>query len=132
MKTVYLKSASGSVAEVGARLEQAIQEQGYGVLGAIDLKSKMNDKGVDFGPACHIFEVCNPHRAKGVLESDMKIATALPCRIAVYEEDGQVQVATMRPTTILGTFEHPELMQEAREVEQDLEAIIDRAARGTG
>jgi uncharacterized protein (DUF302 family) len=72
-------------------------------------------------------EVCNPHKAKEVLEENMSISTALPCRISIYEEDGKVKVATIRPTMLLNLFDSPELQAVAREVEDTLVRIIDAA-----
>ena len=128
MKSVYEKIVAGSVEEVGQRLEQAVKEHGYGVLGQIDLREKMRSKGVEFGPECRVYEVCNPVRAKRVLEHDMRISTALPCRITVYQTDGSVKVATLKPRTILAAFDRPELDDEASQVEEDLKKIIDDVA----
>ena len=89
----------------------------------------MTEKGVEFDNACKIYEVCNPFQAKRVLEKDMSIATALPCRIAVYEEKGRVNIATMLPTEALRLFSVPDLAQVAQEVEKEIKGMIDEAAR---
>jgi uncharacterized protein (DUF302 family) len=46
----------------------------------------MAKKGVEFSKECLTYEVCNPFQAKKVLEANPSISTALPCRIAVFEE----------------------------------------------
>jgi len=78
MGILYEKTAEGSIDEVGARLEQAAQNHKFGVLGIIDLKAKMAGKGVEFGPECRIYEVCNPHGAKQVLEKNLVARQVLP------------------------------------------------------
>ena len=78
---LYEKNAAGTVDEVVAKIEAAAAANQFGVLGIHDLKQKMNSKGLDFGPECRILEVCNPGKAKTVLETDMSISNALPCRI---------------------------------------------------
>jgi len=83
---LYVREASGSVDEVIKKLEDAAAANRFGVLGVHDLKQKMNAKGVEFGPECRIVKVCNPQKTKAVLETDMSISNALPCRISVYEE----------------------------------------------
>jgi uncharacterized protein (DUF302 family) len=88
----------------------------------------MAEKGVEFGNACTIYEVCNPSQAKKVLDKQMDIATALPCRVAVYEENNRVKVATMLPTEILGLFGESSLAPVAQEVEKEIKAMIDEAA----
>ena len=48
MSSVYERPVSGSIDEVGERLVRAVELHKYGVLGTIDLKEKMNGKGVEF------------------------------------------------------------------------------------
>ena len=124
---LVVREAIGSVHQVCERLQAAAAANGFGVLGIHNLKERMAAKGVAFGPECRIFEVCNPVQAKKVLEADMSIANALPCRICVYEEGGKVKVSTMLPTAILGLFGTPELDPVAREVEAIIIRIIDTA-----
>jgi uncharacterized protein (DUF302 family) len=124
---VYEREAKGSVQEVRQRLEEATKANKFGVLAVIDLKEKMQAKGVEFGPQCVIVEVCNPVQAKKVLEANMAVSTALPCRISIYQKDGKVKVATLKPTAILGLFSSPELIPVARSVEDTIIRIIDAA-----
>lgn len=124
---IYVRETEGPIESVVERLEQASAANKFGVLGIHNLKEKMGAKGVDFACECRVMEVCNPHRAKEVLEENMSISTALPCRISIYEEDGKVKVATIRPTMLLNLFDSTELQAVAREVEDTLVRIIDTA-----
>ena len=126
---LYVKEAKGTIDEVVARVEEAVVANQFGVLHVHDLKQKMNAKGLDFGPECRVLEVCNPAKAKAVLEADMAISNVLPCRISVYEEDGTVKVSTLKPTELLGLFGRPELEPVAKEVEETMFRIIDAACR---
>ena len=127
MDIIYVKETLIPVDEMGARLEAAAKQHQFGVLNETDLRAKMQSKGVEFAPACKVFDVCNPHRAKVVLENKMEISTALPCRISVYEEGGKTKVATLLPTQVLGMFGAEDLDSIAQSVESDLMAIIDEA-----
>jgi uncharacterized protein (DUF302 family) len=124
---LYERDGKGSVDEVCARLTQAAADNKFGVLGVHDLKQKMADKGVPFGPQCRILEVCNPQQAKAVLEANPSISTALPCRIAVYEHAGKTMVSTLKPTAVLSLFGNPELQPIAQEVESAIIRMIDAA-----
>ena len=121
---LYVKEVYGSVDDVVAKIEQAAKDNDFGVLDIHDLKQKMASKGVDFAPECRIVEVCNPYTAKEVLENNMAISAALPCRISVYEEDGKVKIATIRPTYMLDLFDSPGLKSLARSVEETIIRII--------
>lgn len=117
---LFVRKARGSVDELVKRLEEAAAANQFGVLGVHNLTQKMNDKGLEFGPECRIIEVCNPKKAKTVLETDMSISNALPCRISVYEEGGAVKVSTLKPTAILSLLGRSELEPVAKEVENTM------------
>jgi len=78
---------------------------------------------------CRIVEVCNPKKAKSVLETDMSISNALPCRISIYTEGGKVKISTLKPTAILALFGRPELEPVAKEVEETMIRMIDAACQ---
>ena len=110
-------------------LEVAVARHKFGVLGVHDLKAKMAEKGVEFARECRIFEVCNPHQAKKVLEANLEISTALPCRISVYEEGGVTKLATIKPSAMIELYGTPGLQAVAKEVEVTLTDIMTEAAR---
>jgi uncharacterized protein (DUF302 family) len=128
MDMLHVKECDDSLEVVGARLEQAAQAHKFGVINIVDLKAKMASKGVEFGPECRVYEVCNPQRAKEVLESNLGISTALPCRISLYEENGKTKLATMLPTQVLGMFGEEDLKSVAESVEADIKAMMDEAS----
>jgi uncharacterized protein (DUF302 family) len=124
---LYIKQTAGTVDEICKKIQDACVQNKFGVIAVIDLKEKLAAKGVSFGPQCRIIEVCNPGQAKKVLESNMTISSALPCRISVYEEAGKTKVATLRPTAVLNLFGNPELEPVARDVESTIIRIIETA-----
>ena len=109
-------------------LGEAVTRHKFGVLGIHDLKETLAKKGVAFARECRIFEVCNPHQAKKVLEANLEISTALPCRISVYEEQGVTKLATIKPSAMIELYATPGLKGVAQEVEATLEAIMAEAA----
>lgn len=117
-----------SVKEVEQRFPEAAKKHQFGVLGVHNLRQKMADKGVEFDRDCLVFEVCNPQKAKKVLDGDMAISTALPCRVSVYEQDGKTQLATIKPTALLNLFGNSALKPVAEEVENALIQIMKEAA----
>ena len=126
---VHIVESTKPMARMIPDLERAVARHKFGVLGVHDLKAKMAEKGVPFARECRIFEVCNPHQAKRVLEANLQVSTALPCRISVYEEGGTTKLATIRPTALIGLYGTPELKSVAEEVEDTLVTIMAEAAR---
>ncbi len=125
---LYRVNSKKKLSDVARDLEAACQKNKFGVLAVHDLKAKMNEKGVDFDRDCLIFEVCNPHQAKKVLEKNAEISTALPCRISVYEEGDGVTLATIKPTAMLEMFREAGLEPVAEEVERTIVNIMQEAA----
>ena len=119
-----------SVAEAAVALQAAVQANHFGVMQVHNLKETMAKKGVAFERECLIFEVCQPQQAKKVLDQNMSVSTALPCRISIYEEGGKAILATLKPTTLLAMFHTPQLEGVAREVEDTIVKIMNEAASG--
>ena len=123
-------STDKTVSVAAIALQAAVQANHFGVMQVHNLKETMAKKGVDFARECLIFEVCQPQQAKKVLEQNMSVSTALPCRISIYEEGGKTILATLRPTTLLAMFNAPQLEGVAQEVEDKIVKIMKEAASG--
>ena len=121
-------STDKSVSDAVAALQAAVQANHFGVMQVHNLKETMTKKGVEFDRECLIFEVCQPQQAKKVLDQNMSVSTALPCRISIYEENGKAILATVKPTTLLAMFNTPQLEGVAREVEDTIVKIMKEAA----
>jgi uncharacterized protein (DUF302 family) len=127
---LYQVESQKPLSRVAQDLETIAQKNKFGVMAVHDLKSKLNEKGVDFAGDCRIYEVCNPQQAKKVLEVNPEISTALPCRISIFPNGNGVTLATIRPTAMIEMFKTPELLAVAAEVETILVRIMDEAANG--
>ena len=123
-------STHKTVTDTADALQAAVQANHFGVMQVHDLKETMTKKGVEFARECLIFEVCQPQQAKKVLDENMSVSTALPCRISIYEEGGKTILATLRPTTLLAMFNAPHLEAVAQEVETTIVRIMKEAAGG--
>lgn len=125
----YIVESSKSVEQASKDLEVAVAAHGFGVQHIHDLYATLNAKGVPFENEVRVFEVCNPHKAAAVLTHAMELNMALPCRISVWEQNGQTFLGMINPSAVLSMFsDSEELGEVAREVEEITKAIIDDAA----
>lgn len=125
----YLVSTTKTAGDAARDLEAAVQKHEFGVLHVHDLRETLTRKGFPLGSACRVFEVCNPRHAARVLERDMRLNMALPCRISVFEDGGVTKIGTILPTDILRQLStDPKLEDVAADVETTIKAIIDDAA----
>jgi len=125
---LFKLTTSKTVSEAAAALQNAVVANHFGVMQVHNLKETMAKKGVQFGHECLIYEVCQPQQAKKVLDADMGLSTALPCRISIYEENGKTILATLKPTSLIAMFNEPKLVTVAREVEDTIVKIMKEAA----
>jgi uncharacterized protein (DUF302 family) len=114
--------------EIERGLKDSAAHHQFGVIAVHDLKDTLVKKGVDLAMECRIYEVCNPHQAKKVLDADGAISTALPCRISVYGSANEYTLATMRPTEMMKAFGNSEIKPVAREVEEVILQMMNDAA----
>ncbi|MFK5923220.1 MAG: DUF302 domain-containing protein [Verrucomicrobiota bacterium] len=127
MSSTINRTSTKSIDQTCEDLQAAVSNHKFGVLTVHNLAQTMANKGVEFNGECRIFEVCNPHQAKKVLESNPEISTALPCRISVYTEGDTVKLSTISPSLMLGMFGADDIKAVADEVEETLTAIMDEA-----
>ena len=124
----YVKTTPKSVEQATTDLEAAVARHQFGVLHVHNLKETMKKKGVEFANECRILEVCNPHQAKKVLNEDMTINMALPCRISVWSEQGKTHIGMLLPTDLLKLFsDSPALADVAKDVENATKQMIEEA-----
>jgi uncharacterized protein (DUF302 family) len=124
------RSTSQPLEAVCQRLPEIATAHKFGVQVVHNLREKMESKGVPFGRECRVIEVCNPRHAQVVLNQAIEISTALPCRIAVYEEGGKTILATIKPSMLLTMFNAPGAAATAKEVEDTMVRIMDETCRG--
>ena len=79
MKHIF--QSDKSVNQAVADLEAAVKRHSFGVLHSYDLKQTLQNKGVELENECRILEICNPQKAKAVLDSDMSMNMALRFQI---------------------------------------------------
>ncbi|MDW8236992.1 MAG: DUF302 domain-containing protein [Aquificaceae bacterium] len=109
-------------------IEEKAKQAGFGVMSVHDVSGILQSKGVPINYPCVIIEVCSPRHASQVLSKNPSIATAMPCRIALYESEGKTVIETIAPTKMLEAYEEPELKPVAEEVEELLTNILKESA----
>lgn len=128
MNMLITASTAKGITDTATALRITVDANNFGVMQVHNLKESMWNKGIELGRDCLIFEICQPEQAKHVLDLDMSVSTALPCRISLYREEGKTVLAAIRPTTLLLMFNTPQLKQVSEEVEETMVKIMNEAA----
>lgn len=113
--------------------DQAVQsaqdetvKAGLQVLYVHDVQKTLAEKGFQRDPF-KIVEICSAKYAHQFLNKDMRIGLCLPCKINVYEKDGQIFISGFRPTLLSQFFPGLGLEEKAKEIDQIIRNIIDKA-----
>lgn len=120
--------SSLSTEQAVARVQEAAKANGFGVLGVLNLRQIMANKGVQYAEEATVVEICEPNYARRFLTTDARVAPCLPCRIAITSSGGKTVVQTVRPSSMMGMFQNPALEAPARETDAFIEKIVAAAA----
>ncbi|TAN01366.1 MAG: DUF302 domain-containing protein [Rhodanobacteraceae bacterium] len=124
----YIVDSDKPFAQAVEDLDAAVKRQRFGVLHVYDIGNTLRSKGQSFNGECKVFEVCSPAHAAAVLASDLRLNTALPCRISVYTENGATRLGMIEPEHMLKILSaDPALAKVAREVGDATRRMIDEA-----
>jgi len=123
----YVVKSAKSFDDAVRAVEQATAAHGFRVLHTHDVAATLAEKGFQREPL-KIVEICNARYASEVLQKDVLAALMLPCPIAVFEQAGATQIATMRPAVMKQFYPGIGIDAVADQVEQAALAIVDEAA----
>lgn len=122
----YTVTTEKSFDEAVKAVEQETKNAGFRVLYIHDVTATLKEKGFKIEPF-KIIEVCNAKSAYAVLQVDIKIGLCLPCKINVYQKDGETYISGMRPVILSQFFPNANLGNLSVEIDAIISGIIDKS-----
>jgi len=119
-----------SYEEALIKVQEALKEEGFGVLTTIDVQSTLKKKlDVDFRKYV-ILGACNPPYAFQALQADLDVGLLLPCNVIIYEtDDNKVFVSAMNPVSVLGVIQNEKLKIIAEAVSTKLQKVMENVVQ---
>lgn len=108
-------------------LEESLKGEKFGVLWMFDIKEKLQDKGLEFQKEFKVLEVSNPDEAQRILNENEMAGYFLPCKIVVYEDNGQTKIGMPRPTALISLLNDKDMKLFAKDIEDRLISCINKS-----
>lgn len=124
MNTIYKKKSKEGIELVINQFKKNLENTNFGILWELDLKDKINSKGIEFKDDYMIFEICNPKIAKEVLNINKDIGVFLPCKIIIYRENDETIIAMPEPKLLVELVDNS-ASEIAANLEGQLKKVID-------
>lgn len=121
---LYLEKSQKSVQEVVDKIQEVVSNYKFGVLHIHNIYNTLNSKGIDFRNECQVLDICNPNVASSFLGEDMRLSAIMPCKISVYNEDGETIIATNSVVQLVDDI-NPDLIELAQETQETILKIIE-------
>ena len=108
-----------------ARVEEALEREGFGVLTRIDVRATMKEKlGAELAPYV-ILGACNPPLAHRALTAEPEIGLMLPCNVVVRQiAPGRTRVEAINAAAMAALFPKADLSAVAGDVGERLARVI--------
>ena len=122
----YKRTVELSFEEVDDRIRSSLEEQGFGVLTEIDVKSTLKKKLDKDFQKYTILGACNPPLAFEALEDEQAIWLLLPCNVVLWEnEDSSTTIAAIDADKMMTIVKNNQLYNLAKKVNTLLKKAVD-------
>jgi uncharacterized protein (DUF302 family) len=121
----YVVETKKTFDEAVVAVLKSVEQKGWTLFHVYDVKERLAAKGFQQQPL-KIIEICSGKYANAFLNKNRLVSMCMPCKINVFEENGTVKIAGMKPSMISQFF--PEITPaDAEAAEKDLKEIVDAA-----
>lgn len=120
----YIEISNKSVQEVVNSIKEVASKYSFGVLNVLNIQETLKSKGKNLENECQIIDICKPSYAEEFLNKDISLSIIMPCRIAVYTQDGETTIALNSIVQLVDDI-NPDLIELAQRVQEELLELID-------
>jgi uncharacterized protein (DUF302 family) len=113
------------MAELEARLRDALRAEGFGILTEIDVEAVLHERiGADVGPY-RILGVCNPRLAFEAIGLWKGFGLIAPCNVALHDVGDHRVVIAFDPREVPEITEHAELYRIAQQASDGIRRAVE-------
>jgi len=121
----YKVYSNKDISKVVDKVESVCEKYKFALLHNYVYHEVVKSKGFPIERKVYIYEVCQAKVAALVLTNEPSIAPFMPCRVAVYEEAGQVAISTQNMEVMLNILKaNDELYKQTNELFKTLKSLM--------
>lgn len=121
----YKVYSGKDISKVVEKVEAACGRYKFALLHDYVYHEVVESKGFPIERKVYIYEVCQAKVAALVLTDEPSFAPFMPCRVAIYEEAGQVTISTQNMEMMLDTLKaNDELYRQTSELFKTLKSLM--------
>lgn len=121
----YKVRSSQDIAKVVEKVESSCEKYKFSLLHNYVYHEVVSSKGFPIERKVYIYEVCQAKVAALVLTEEPSFAPFMPCRVAIYEETGNVTISTQNMEMMLDSLKgNTELYRQTSELFKTLKSLM--------
>lgn len=118
-----------SIEEIKEKVPAACEQNKFAVLQTYVYHDIVASKGFPIDRKVYIYEICQAKTAAAMLTDFPHFAIFMPCKLAIFENNGETIISTMNMETMLNAVDsNPELFKEASAMFKTLQSLMDEIA----
>jgi uncharacterized protein (DUF302 family) len=121
----YSITSKQSIGQVTEKIPAACEQNKFALLHTYVYHDIVESKGFPIQRKVYIYEICQAKTAAGMLTDFPHFSIFMPCKLAVYEDNGQTVISTLNMGDVLNAIRsNQELFEEANNLFNTLKSLM--------
>lgn len=122
----YKISSKQSIEKVTEKVSAACEQSKFALLQTYVYHEIVESKGFPIDRKVYIYEICQAKTAAGMLTDFPHFSIFMPCKLAIYENNGETVISTMNMGVVLDAVRsNSELFNDATSLFNTLKILMD-------
>ena len=122
----YSNTTDKSVDDLTELFESSCANAGFSLLHSYNYSEILESKGFPIDGKVIVYEICQAKIAALVLKQNREFAPLMPCRIAIYDENGKTVVSAQNMEPMLEMISNESLKNETTSMFESIKKLINR------
>lgn len=126
----YKLESNQSIEKIAAKVQKECDKNKFALLQTYNYHEIVESKGFPIKRKVFIYEICQAKTASLMLTSHPNFSTFMPCKLALYEENGKTVISTMNMEIVLRAVQSDkELYKEAVTLFNSLKSMMNSLSK---